>query len=73
MDRRRNPDVTSAQTAILFEHSRARFVLWTGHCCLIHDPIAARLGPGIGTLLWPTGALRVIGTTLTVITEAPTG
>jgi len=37
------------------------------------DPIAALLGPGIRTLLWTTGALRVIGTALTFITEAPTG
>ena len=26
-----------------------------------NDPIAALLGPGIRTLLWPPGALRVIG------------
>ena len=37
------------------------------------DPTAKRLGPGIGTFLWPAGALRVFGTTLTLIMEAPTG
>ena len=49
--------------------SLASFVLWTGCFCLYprgtrhstksgSDPIAALLGSGIGTLLWPTGRAR---------------